>query len=73
VILSQRGVEAIFGTNGSGDSSWDERFAREGRHDGYAAFADSGLEIISTDRPEAAYRALDQSDGEGWAPGRCLP
>jgi glycerophosphoryl diester phosphodiesterase len=71
VALARRAVEVIFGTVGPAQTSWDARFAREGDQ-GYAAFAETGLEVIVTDRPEAAYRALDQWDGEGWAPGRCL-
>jgi glycerophosphoryl diester phosphodiesterase len=67
VELAQRGVEAMFGTLGD----WDLRFARQG-DTGYATVADAGLVVIATDRPEAAYRALDQWDGEGWAPARCL-
>ncbi|MBL8549893.1 MAG: glycerophosphodiester phosphodiesterase family protein [Hyphomonadaceae bacterium] len=67
VALAERGIEAMFGTN----SEWDRRFEREG-DTGYAAFADTGIAVLSTDRPEAAYRALDAWDGEGWGPGRCL-
>ena len=67
VTLAERGVEAIFGTN----SEWDRRFEREG-DTGYAAFADTGIAVLSTDRPEAAYRALDEWDGDGWGPGKCL-
>jgi glycerophosphoryl diester phosphodiesterase len=71
VALALRGVEVVFGTLGPSETSWDARFAREGDR-GYAAFAETGLSVIATDRPEAAYRALDEWDGEGWAPGRCL-
>ena len=61
VALARRGVEAMFGTLGGRDS-WDERFAREGE-DQYAAFAETGLQLISTDRTLAAARALDAADG----------
>lgn len=71
VALAQRGVESRFGTLGRPDQSWDARFAREGE-EGYAAFAETGLEQIATDRPSEAYRALDAADGEGYAPLRCL-
>jgi glycerophosphoryl diester phosphodiesterase len=62
VALAQRGVEAMFGTLGDPAHSWDGRFAREGR-DQYAAFADSGLAVIATDRPIEASRDLDANDG----------
>lgn len=68
--LAQRGVESIFGTLGPPSESWDGRFARD-RADQYAAFAETGLEVIATDRPIAAQRDLDAADGEGYAPLRC--
>lgn len=71
IALAQRGVESRFGTLGRPDQSWDARFAREG-DEGYAAFAETGLEQIATDRPAEAFRALDAADGEGYAPLRCL-
>ncbi|MEQ1709422.1 MAG: glycerophosphodiester phosphodiesterase family protein [Terricaulis sp.] len=61
VALARRGVEAMFGTLGGRDS-WDERFAREGE-DQYAEFAETGLQLISTDRTLAAARDLDAADG----------
>ncbi|MEQ1617423.1 MAG: glycerophosphodiester phosphodiesterase family protein [Terricaulis sp.] len=61
VALARRGVEAMFGTLGGRDS-WDNRFAREGREQ-YAAFAETGLQLISTDRVAAAARDLDAADG----------
>lgn len=64
VALAQRGVEAMFGTLGNPDYSWDGRFAREGR-DQYAAFAETGLQLIATDRPVEASRDLDAHDGVG--------
>lgn len=70
VALARRGVEAMFGTLGGRDS-WDERFAREGE-DQYAAFAETGLQLISTDRTLAAARDLDAADGvEGFGALRC--
>lgn len=71
VALAQRGVESRFGTLGRPDQSWDARFAREG-DEGYAAFAETGLEQIATDRPAEAFRAIDAADGDGYAPQRCL-
>jgi glycerophosphoryl diester phosphodiesterase len=70
VALTQRGVEAMFGTLG-GRESWDERFAREGR-DQYAAFAETGLQVIASDRAPEAVRDLDANDGvEGYAALQC--
>lgn len=70
VALARQGVEAMFGTLG-GEDSWDERFARSGRGQ-YAAFADTGLQLISTDRPAAAARDLDAADGvDGFGAKQC--
>ena len=70
VALAQRGVEARFGTLGGRDS-WDARFAREGQ-DQYAAFAETGITIIATDRPAEASRDLAANDGvDGVAAMRC--
>jgi glycerophosphoryl diester phosphodiesterase len=70
--LARLGVEAMFGTLGPPESSWDGRFARDGR-DQYAAFADTGLAVIATDRPAEASRDLDAHDGvEGVAALQCL-
>lgn len=60
--LAARGIEAMFGTLGSPASSWDGRFARDGR-DRYAEFAKTGLQVIATDRPAEAARDLDANDG----------
>lgn len=69
--LNARGVEAIFGTLGNPEHSWDGRFAREGA-DQYAAFAETGLAVIATDRPVEAAHALDAKDGaEGVAAMQC--
>lgn len=62
VALARRGVEAMFGTLGNSAHSWDGRFERE-RRDQYAAFADTGLTVIATDRPIEASRDLDANDG----------
>ena len=69
--LAQRGVEAMFGTLGGSDS-WDSRFAVSG-DDQYAAFAETGLQLISTDRPLTAARSLDAADGvDGFGPMQCV-
>lgn len=62
VALAQAGVETSFGTLG-GTNSWDARFERA-RQDQYAVFADTGLTVISTDRPQAALADLDAHDGD---------
>jgi glycerophosphoryl diester phosphodiesterase len=70
VALSRRGVEVLFGTLGGRDS-WDARFAREG--DEYAAFAETGIQLIASDRPVDAARDLDVHDGvEGFGAAQCL-
>ncbi len=66
VALAEAGVESLFGTL----AGWDERFARG--ESGYAAFAETGIELIASDTPIEAQRALDAADGEGYAPLRCL-
>ena len=69
--LARRGVEAMFGTLGSASRSWDNRFVREGR-DRYAELAETGLALISSDRPIEAVRDLDAEDGDsGYAALRC--
>lgn len=71
VALAQRGVEAMFGTLG-GRASWDARFERDGR-DQYAAFAETGLQVIATDRAPEAARALDAADGvDGYGAMQCV-
>jgi glycerophosphoryl diester phosphodiesterase len=71
VALARRGVEAMFGTLGGRDS-WDNRFAASG-DDQYAEFAETGLQLISTDRTAAALRDLDGADGvEGYGALQCV-
>lgn len=71
VALAQRGVEAMFGTLGGRDS-WDNRFAASG-DDQYAEFAETGLQLISTDRTLAAARDLDAADGvDGFGAMQCV-
>lgn len=67
LALALRGVEAEFGTIGH----WDQSFARNGAEQ-YAAFADTGLEVIATGRPGEAVRDLDANDGEqGYSALQC--
>ena len=69
--LADKGVEVIFGTLGDTPASWDVRIAREG--DGqYAAFADTGIHVIATDRPLEAMRAIDDADGPSVPATACL-
>jgi glycerophosphoryl diester phosphodiesterase len=71
IALAQRGVEVLFGTLGGGQS-WDARFAREGAAQ-YAAFAETGIQLIATDRPVEAERDLDAHDGaDGYAALQCV-
>ncbi|MET0182941.1 MAG: glycerophosphodiester phosphodiesterase family protein [Caulobacterales bacterium] len=70
VTLAQHGVETLFGTLGHPDRSWDARIER-GEASGYAAFAEAGVELIASDNPVAAQRAIDASDGEGYRPLKC--
>lgn len=61
VDLQQRGVESLFGTLGPPATSWDGRFAR-GEAQGYAEFAETGLELIASDRAVDAYHALGSAN-----------
>lgn len=66
-MLAARGVEVNFGTLGD----WDRRFEREGAQ--YAAFAETGVQLISTDTPAAAVADLDAHDGvDGYGALQCL-
>ncbi len=64
-------VEVIFGTLG-GAGSFDERFSQPGADGGYVTLQNQGVQIIASDRPMAAFAALDAADGEGWGPAVCL-
>ena len=71
IALAQAGVETAFGTLGGRDS-WDERFARDGQEQ-YAAFAETGLQLIASDRPVEAMRDLDANDGaDGYGALQCV-
>lgn len=56
--LDRRGVGVIVGTLGPPDRSVDGRIARGEAGPGYAEIAVMGADIIATDRPIEAYRAL---------------
>ncbi len=71
VEMSQKGVEVLFGTLGDTPQSWDNRFSREGDV-GYAALADTGVQMIATDRPLEAMRAIDDADGPDVPANACL-
>jgi glycerophosphoryl diester phosphodiesterase len=60
IALAGREVEVLFGTLG-GAQSWDARIAREGVEQ-YAVFAETGLQLIATDRPAEAAADLDAHD-----------
>ncbi|MFZ2030217.1 MAG: glycerophosphodiester phosphodiesterase family protein [Vitreimonas sp.] len=71
IELAQRGVEVEFGTLG-GRRSWDSRFAEQQREQ-YAAFADTGLQLISTGRPAEALADLDAHDNaRGYGAPQCV-
>ncbi len=61
IELQQRGVESLFGTLGPPSTSWDGRFAR-GEAQGYAEFAETGIELIASDRAVDAAHALASSN-----------
>jgi glycerophosphoryl diester phosphodiesterase len=72
LALAARGVEAMFGTLGPPERSWDGRFARAGAEQ-YAAFAEAGLQLIATDRPLEAARDLDAADRvDGFGALQCV-
>jgi len=68
-ILNGRDVEVIFATLGGRDSI-DNDIARSGYEALYADIAAQGADIISTDRPREAYRALSEA-GRAVEAGEC--
>ena len=68
-VLSKRDVEVIFGTLGGRDSI-DNDIARSGYEKLYAEIADSGADIIATDRPVEAFAALAEA-GKAAIGGAC--
>lgn len=67
--LDEAGVEVIFGTLGGRDS-FDERIARSGEDETYAALGRDGVDILATDRPVEASEALRAGgrSGDGACP-----
>ena len=68
-FLQSRHIEVIFGTLG-GSSSIDRQIARTGGDDTYAELTTSGVDVIATDRPHAAYKA-QSSAGVAVTHGAC--
>ena len=60
-ILTDQDVEIIFGTLG-GRNSIDSGAARDGDDQAYARIAAVGVDVIATDRPRAAHRALTDAN-----------
>lgn len=58
--LQERGVEVIFGTLGGRDSL-DVRIEAEGDDSAYATLAREGVDILATDRPVEAAKALAEA------------
>lgn len=67
-FLAQRGVEADFGTLGQGGV--DREIARSGEEARYAEIASMGVDLLSTDRPVAAHKALEAA-GRAPTNGAC--
>jgi glycerophosphoryl diester phosphodiesterase len=70
-LLAGSGVEVIFGTLG-GEGSLDQQYAQPGAEGGYQALVEGGVQLIATDRAIAAFEVLDEADGRGFGPARCL-
>lgn len=68
-ILNGRDVEVIFGTLGGADSI-DSHIARSGYEALYADIAAQGADIIATDRPREAFKALQEA-GRAPESGAC--
>lgn len=56
--LDDENIEVIFGTLGRRDSI-DQQIAASGNEQTYAELASEGVDVIATDRPQAAYKALE--------------
>jgi glycerophosphoryl diester phosphodiesterase len=67
--LNARDVEVIFGTLG-GRNSIDEQIRRSGGEESYAELAEIGIDIIATDRPVQAHKALE-AGGRAATNGAC--
>ena len=60
--LQSQDVEVIFGTLGRPDRSLDGVFERFGTDERYAELGEGGVDIIATDRPRAAAKALQVAE-----------
>ena len=67
--LAAYGVEAIFGTLGRPGTRLDDSFLADGNGSEYARLVTDGVQLIATDRPLEAYRALQEANVDG---NRCL-
>jgi glycerophosphoryl diester phosphodiesterase len=68
-ILNSQDVEVIFGTLG-GSQSIDDEILALGDNAYYARLAGMGVDLIATDQPVEAQRALEQA-GKGAVAGVC--
>lgn len=60
--LDQRGIPSIFGTLGPPDRSIDSEIANRGDEARYAEFIEAGVDVVATDRPIQAARAIGLAD-----------
>ena len=60
-MLEQNSIEIIFGTLG-GRNSIDNQIARNKDTNRYSAFAKQGVDILATDKPLIAHKALQQQN-----------
>jgi len=67
--LAERDVEVVFGTLGGADSI-DAEIARSGDEGAYADLSRDGVDIIATDRPIEAQKALEEA-GRAAKSGAC--
>jgi len=68
-VLNDRDVEVIFGTLG-GRNAIDKAIARSGDDARYGDIAHQGVDILATDRPIEAHKALVEA-GVAPTPGVC--
>lgn len=67
--LASYGVEAIFGTLGRPGRRLDDSYLADGDGSEYAQLVADGVQLIATDRPIEAFRALQEANVDGT---RCL-
>ena len=68
-LLNDRDVEVIFGTLGGRDAI-DKEIERSGDEERYAEIARQGVDVLATDRPIEAHKALVEA-GVAPQPGAC--